>query len=225
MAQETIPGATPTPPVGQENAGQVAQSTETSQEVKQVPLAALEAERNERQRAQREADVLRRKTELLEQAAAQNAQPKYDPEDIPSFKDVVNIVDDAKNQMLEKTRQAQIEMQVNQVRQKFSDYDDVCKLASEMAENNPGMASVIMNSANPPMTAYDYGRLHPSYKDKEKQKVTQELADKINNNLNSQKTLSDAGGGGNPSVEKDYRALAGTPEFKAYIEKVKLKRR
>jgi len=225
MAEEQITGAVPTPPVGTEqNAGQVTQPIETA-EVKQVPLAALEEERGKRQSIEREADVLRRRTEFLEQSAAQQQATKYDPEDIPSFKDVVNLLDEREGRLRADSQQVKIEMQVNQARQKFSDWDEVYALGVKLAEANPGMADVIMKSVNPAMTAYDYGRLHPTYAEKTKQKVTQELAEKINGNLNGQKTLSDAGGGGNPSIEIDWRNKVGTKELHDKIHQVKFGRR
>lgn len=217
-----------TPPVAAtQEAGQISQPTETQE--KNVPLAALEDERVKRQQYEREAETLRKKVQLMEQAAVQQQAPKYDPEDIPSFKDVESLLNERESRIRADSRKEQIGRQVELARQKHSDWDEVYQLGCKMAEENPGMADVIMNSANPAMTAYDYGRLHPSYAEKTKARVTQELAEKINGNLNSQKTLSDAGGGGTPSIEKDWKKMASTPEGRREIreraEQIKFGRR
>lgn len=222
MEQQVVTGEQPSAPPAETKTDAVPGQ---QQEEKQVPLTALEDERRKRQSLEREAENLRRRTELLEQAAAQQQQPKYDPEDIPSFKDVDALLSAKIDQVRQETRQEKISRQVEVAKQKYSDWDEVYQLALQMAEGNPGMADVIMNSTNPAMTAYDYGRLHPSYSEKIKTKVTQELADKINGNLNSQKTLTDAGGGGTPAPEKNWRMLAGSKELRDRINEVKFGRR
>jgi hypothetical protein len=207
LAQENLTGVQATPPVvkqEKQTEGQVPEAAKAP-EVQQVPLAALEEERRMRQQALRDAEIYRRKAEILEQAQQQAKNPGYDPEEIPMFKDMDAFVDQKLGAVRQENKQMVAQMQAREAEKAHPDFKEVFSLGLEMASKIQGMETVLWNTANPAEATYAYGLTHPSMEQKIHQKVTQEVAEKINKNLNSQKTLSDVGGVGAPTMEKDWR--------------------
>lgn len=227
MGQESFQtGAAAAPPAAiQEQtpgAGQVQQPAGDSKESKQVPLDAFERVRKEAQDAKVEAERLRLRTEILEQAAQQQQQrgPAWDPEDVPLNKDVKKMVDESVGAIRADVRQQQVSIQEQQARLQHTDYDHVASLGIEMAKQIPGMADILLNTPNPAEAVYNFGKTHPSYLSQSQQQAARQVTEQINNNLNKPRTLSDVGGGGVPSIEVDWTEKAGTPEMREKIERV-----
>ena len=209
-----------TPPVVEGN-GQVEQGQISEPEKKVVPLEALEDERRKRQQLEREAEMYRRKAEILEQGQQAPSAPSYDPEDIPSYKDVSKMLDEREAGIRAETRQTQIALMVQEARRKYADYDSAYELAIKLSEENPTVAEVIMASKNPAEAIYHYGKTHPEYLTKIQQQTTKSVADQINQNLNAPKTLTSAGGGGTPSIQKDWKK-ASSAEINKRLEELRL---
>lgn len=210
--QEQAPGA-----------GQVQQPAGDSQESKQVPLDAFERVRKEAQDSKAEMERLRLRTEILEQAAQQQQKqqgPAWDPEDVPLNKDVKRMVDESVGAIRADVRSQQVAIQEQQARVQHTDYDQVASLGIEMAKQIPGMADILLNTPNPAEAVYNFGKTHPSYLSQSQQQAARQVTEQINSNLNQPRTLSDAGGGGAPSMEVDWREKAGTAEMREKIEKV-----
>ena len=227
MAQETLEqtGAVATPPVadqGQQGEGQVQQPEVASQEVKTVPLEAFETVRREAQEHKAELERQRMRAEILEHAAQQQQKqaPAWDPEDVPLNKDVARMVQEQVGPVQEQVRQDRLAIQEQQARMKYTDFDQVSELGIEMVKQIPGMADIVLNTPNPAEIVYNYGKTHPSYSKMQQQAATHKVTQAINQNLNQPRTLSEAGGGGAPSIQTDWRDKAGSAEMADKIAKV-----
>lgn len=219
MSENDITGESQgtTPPVveqGTQDQGQVQQPEKT------VPLAALEDERRKRQQYEREAEIYRKKAEILEQGTQQPSVPEYDPEDVPTYRDMERILKEREAQLRQENRQTQIALMVQEAKRKYADYDKSYELAMKLVENNPDAANVIMASANPAEAIYNYGKTHPEFVTHNQSQAVKEVVDQINANANAPRTLSDVGGGGQPPIEKDWKK-ASSAEINAELDRLR----
>jgi len=227
MAEETLqqPGEEAAPPAAmqeQQADGQIQQPA--VEESKSVPLEAFERVRGEANEAKAELERQRMRAAILEQAAQQQIQQaQYDPEDVPLNKDVVRIVEERVGQIEARARQERIALQEQQAKMKYADYDQVAALAIDLIKQTPGLENVFLDPSlpNPAEALYAYGKTHHSYVPTQQKQAAQKVVETINQNLNQPKTLSDAGGGGAPSINVDWRDKAGTPEMAEKIRKVR----
>jgi hypothetical protein len=171
-------------------------------------------------------DMLRRQIELMQYTQAQGQQqeqdqyPQYDPDDLPTNRQVEEILNQ-KLQGIEKTSQERVrEMQVQMAQQKYTDYDQVLKLADEVVGNNQELKNAIFASDNPAEVAYRMGQTHPNYLKMSQQKARADVTGKVKNNFNRPNTLSQAGGG-KPSTQKDFSSMS-KDEFEKEIHRIKM---
>jgi hypothetical protein len=135
---ETIPEATPAPePVKENNA---------------VPIAALKAEREKRQRAEAERQRLEAELAALrQQPATQQQSPDFyaDPEGYVG--QVMSKVEAQFNQRLYAVLDAE-------AREAFADYDEVMEELVPKVQANPALKQQIFNSPNPAKAAYQLAK-------------------------------------------------------------------
>ncbi len=105
-----------------------------------VPLAALKAEREKRQKLEKELEALRSQ-------APQEPAPNYfeDPEGY------LQRVQNESNQRLYAALEAS-------AREQYPDYDDAFAVVMRHAENNPAVVREVMAAPNPAMAAYKMGK-------------------------------------------------------------------
>jgi hypothetical protein len=94
----------------------------------------------------------------------------------------------------------------------YSDYDTVIKLTEEMARTDPRILDQIWSSENPARAAYIIGQMHPNYRSKFEQSISQGIVSQIQQNTQQPKTLSSIGGAPqqpaqNMSLEEAQRRL------------------
>jgi hypothetical protein len=134
---ETIPEATPAPePVKENNA---------------VPIAALKAEREKRQRAEAERQRLEAELAALRQQPATQQSPDFyaDPEGYVG--QVMSKVEAQFNQRLYAVLDAE-------AREAFADYDEVMEELVPKVQANPALKQQIFNSPNPAKAAYQLAK-------------------------------------------------------------------
>lgn len=71
-------------------------------------------------------------------------------------------------------------------RQKYPDYDEVIKLAADMARQDPLILQKIASSSDPAEEAYQWGMRHPMYIDKLKSKTQKDVINKVRTNMSKQ---------------------------------------
>lgn len=241
MAEETIQTGVEqvVPPTAAEGEGQVQEPTGAEE---QGRLEALKAEREQRQRAEREAEQLRFQAEQATKMAQfyqglamqgqPKAQPEYDPEAIPSYKDVAQMTAQQKAEFqaemqaeLQKMRMRENVRMEREFKKEHPDYDDVSAAAMDMiksSKNAEAIAKIIaFDSENPAEALYMLGQMSPSFQQKAKSKATQAAAEKITRNLSAPKTLSDAGGGSQPTTNVDWVKMAEEGRFEEMDKKAK----
>ena len=170
-------------------------------------------------------EMLRRQVELLQYGQQQDNQPQQqalydDPEDLPTNRQVEDMVNQRFQSVQEQQKQQTTNFQVQMARQNYSDYDEVIRLADQVVGNNEGLKNAILASQNPAETAYNLGKSHPDYLKMSQQKARADVAGKVKNNFNRPNTLSQAGGG-KPSTQKDFNSMSRT-EIEEEIHRVKM---
>lgn len=119
------------------------EATTTSAEVKDpstVPYAAMKAERDKRQRLERELEEVRR-----QQPQQQPASYYEDPEGY------VQRIQNETNQRLYAALEAS-------AREQYPDYDEAFGIVMQHAQGNPALVQEVMSSPNPAVAAYKMGK-------------------------------------------------------------------
>jgi hypothetical protein len=156
VADEVLPEETPAPESTPETVEKPPESPaaavttpEATREEERVPLAALMAERDKRQReAQQRAELERRLREM-----EQRQQPQTNfyeaPEDY-----VTQLVSRAEQQATQRLYAALEE----QAREQYPDYDEVFEYVQSKAQENPALVQEILSKPNPAVAAYKLGK-------------------------------------------------------------------
>lgn len=187
----------------------------------QGQLSALVAEREKRQTVEKEREFYKQMAlgQGQQQQPPQN-EPQYDPEDLTTYDAVNQMVDNKINGVQEQIRSSQIMQMEQQAKAQYPDWESVIILAEEMARSQPGLGQAILAAENPAETAYMIGKTHTRYSQIQNQRVTSEVADKINSNLNKTPTLSNVGSGQVPDQGERWKTATST-DLEAEIARVK----
>ena len=170
-------------------------------------------------------EMLRRQIELMQYSQGREEQqqsnvPEYDPDDLPTNRQVDEIVQQRMQALQQQQRQQTTNFQVQMARQKYSDYDQVIKYADEIVGSNAGLREAIFAADNPAEVAYNLGKSHPDYLKVSQKKARSDIAGKVKNNFNRPNTLSQAGGG-KPSTQKDFGSMS-QEEFEKEVHRIKM---
>lgn len=145
-------------------------------------------------------------------------EPEYDPEDLPTYRDVKNLVGKETEALRQQYRSNYVSQRVEIARSKYSDYDQVIDLGKQIIGNNQQLADTIINTMEDPAEfVYNLGKTHSGYRPPVDNKG---VGDKIRNNLNRPNTLNQTSGR-QPQVNKDYSQLSDA-EMEAEIRRAKL---
>lgn len=230
---DEITGEIATSPVAEEqNSGQVDESGVTAEEgvvssdagqESEGLKQAMIAERRKAQAMAAELESARRAAEFYRNMAMQDGarQPGIDPDGVPTAGQVNEIVQQHIAPIVQEQRQRELARMDAEMREKYPDYDEVFQNTLDMTSRpeNEGLAEAILKTANPAMTAYMLGKTSPNFEQSNKKRVAQNVAKKIEENLNKQKTLSDVGGGAAPVPKKDW-SQATDAEIDAHYRKI-----
>ena len=130
-----LPEATPAP--------------ETVKEPASVPLAALKAEREKRQRLEREFEELRSRMQ-------QPQQPQ--PEPLSFYEDPESYITQAVSRVEHEAQQRINAVLDAEARETFPDYDEVMDFVVEQVQRNPSLKGEIFSQPNPAKAAYQLGQ-------------------------------------------------------------------
>lgn len=117
------------------------------QESGAVPLAALRAEREKRQRLERELEALR---------TQQQAAPKQQPVDF--FEDPMGVLQATVSQVEQRAKAQLYNVLDAEARETYADYDEVMDLVRDKVAENPALRDQIFSSPNPAKAAYRLGK-------------------------------------------------------------------
>jgi hypothetical protein len=200
---------------GGEQAPPASTVADTTQELEQSGVGELETPSSEAeivktpQEYEREvqglrdtAKALRERAQIAEEYARRNAPqqqpqaPQYADEDYLPFKDVKKYVDTLVGQ---KERQFEIRGSIESAKARYDNFDEAMKLADEVSKDDPALIDYVMKSRNPGEAVYKIAKMHPSWNGNLEKQAAKKVAQKIAQNAKQPNTLSNAGGGADPS--------------------------
>ena len=159
--------------------------------------------------------------------------PEYDPEDLATNATVEEMVEKRVKAIEQKAAQDKVTSYESAARSTYTDYDDVAiKLTSELIRGNPakgippnrGLADALVASVNrgenASELAYSFGKTHPEYSNNAVADGVKNLTSKIEKNLNTPQTLSNATRSQPEKIDENYW----NNQSKADFEKERLKR-
>lgn len=181
----------------------------------------IQAEREQRQKAEAEARFYRELAERQMTAPSVREEKPvdpyagYDPEDYLPAGEAIKLTQQAIRQEMdpvkEQMRQGEIARQVEHAKATYQDYESTIQLGLDVAGKMGLKESQIMDMPNPAEYMYRLGRSHDDYIDTKiksaTQQATKKTVDTIQGNLNAPRTLSDASGK-NSSVKDNANRIA-----------------
>jgi hypothetical protein len=180
-----------------------------------------ENERNLRLKVEEQDRIIRLLQDVSKPRLQEQRVPEfeYDPDDIPSYRNVDHIVESKLREVKSAQRKMYIDTKVNEARRRYTDYDKVVSLGQQLVGNNDALARVILDTLEDPAEfVYNLGRSHPSYS----ASAPQDVVGKVKKNLNRPNTLNQTTGR-NPSIETNPFDLS-KEEFEKKVQKVKFGR-
>jgi len=189
---------------------------EGNQEERNVPLDALQAERNERQKLQDEVQMMRNHLALLQSNSSQPQKAKDEFDDMSE--DDVITVRELKKALGEKEKQFNMTIQELKMTQKYPDYQQVItQYLPEVIKQNPSLASTLQHSQDYEL-AYYLAKNSDSYKKEYKKTKKSAEAERIVQNANRAGSLSSVGQTTPMSEAKNYKHMS-DDDFKKMAQK------
>lgn len=171
-----------------------------------VPVAALKAERQERQQLQEQMKMLQDHVSLMQA----NAQPQPQQDEYAGLADDdVLTVGEAKKFMGQMQQNYQSSVEEIRVQQKYSDYNDVVtKYLPDVVKNNPALKSTLQNDPNRYELAYYLAKQSDSYRDTTHETKKSADAQRIVENGQKAGNLSAMGGTVSQSHTGNYKGMS-----------------
>ncbi len=183
-------------------------SGQSEQAVKQVPLAALESERAQRQKMQDELTMMKEHLNLVQARQQQSvAPPPQDPtmadDDVMTFGEFKKVATEFKSQISSQLDELQMA-------KAHTDYDDVVqKYLPEIVKNNPKIGQSLRQTQDFNL-AYYLAKTSDSYRRDHAQKTKSADAERLMANSEQSGNLSSVGGTSPISMAKRYKDMSDT---------------
>lgn len=188
-----------------------------SHEAKQVPLDALQAERQERQRLQDELKIIKDHLSLM-QSNQQRQQEKPKDEYEGYQDDDVMTFGDFKKALSREKQQVQMTIEELRMTQKHPDYSDVVtKYLPEVLKQNPGLQKTLAQTQDYEL-AYYLAKNSEAYKAEHKKAKKNADAERIVQNANRAGSLSGVGSTSPINHAKRYKEMSDS-DFKKEMSK------
>jgi hypothetical protein len=199
------------------------------QDVRTVPLAALEDERAKRQAYERELAQTRSQTEFLQELVRKQtevAQPDVADDEYVSASTVKKLITETMRDFKGELQTRSLQEKVEAARQAHPDFDEAISMATEMIQNAPDPAAAFkaLEAAGPEF-AYQFGKTHPKLSQSRTVAETQERLSRINKNINQTATLTDVGGAGMVGSFEDQLNRTSKAERDRIWDEIKLGKR
>lgn len=187
------------------NVQQPMQQPETEQ---MVPVAALQAERRERQQLQENIKVMQDHLALLQSSQAQQQTKPKDEFSGLSDNDVLTV-GEAKKFIQGFQRQQQMAVEELKMAQTHPDYNEVVrKYLPEVLKNDPDLKDVIMNAPNPYKAAYHLAKRSDNYLQDQRAANRSPEAQKAVHNLQKPGNLSAVGQAPAGAAHSNYKTMS-----------------
>lgn len=184
---------------------------------KQVPLVALESERNKRQHLEEENRMMREHFALLQAQQRQSATPQQDELSNLDDSDVMTI-GEFKKISSKITNDFQMTIQELKMTQKYPDYQDVVtRYLPEVLKTNPNLRDALSKSQDYDL-AYYLAKNSDSYKSDNRKVKKNEDAERIIKNSQSTGSLSSFGSSTPVTQAKRYKDMSDA-EFREVVNK------
>lgn len=181
---------------------------------RQVPLAALESERTQRQQVQEELRLIKDHLSLLQARQNQPAPPQeesYADDDVMTFGEFKKLAGKFENNINQKL--SELEMS-----KKYPDYEDVVsKYLPEVIKEDPMIGETLRKSQDYRL-AYRLAKSSDSYRKDHKQKTKSADAERLVANSQRSGSLSSVGGTSPINMSKRYRDMS-DDDFRREINK------
>ena len=189
--------------------------SQPAQESRMVPLDALEAEREQRQKLQEEVRVMKDHMSLMQ--ASQNRPPPKDEYDGLRDDDVLTV-GEYKKLMNQKERQYSMTIDELRMTQKYPDYQDViAKHLPDVIKTNPGLKRNLEQTQDYEL-AYYLAKNSDSFKTANKSKKKSDEAERILQNTQQAGSLSSMGAPTPINTAQRYKSMSDT-DFAAEVQK------
>lgn len=151
VAEEAVTADQPEPETATEPEAPAAPEPQTETH---VPYAAMKAEREKRQKLEREVQEYQRQLQELRAPA----QPQQQPQRVEIWEDPDAFVSQ-RVQAVEQTATQRLYAALEaQARELYPDYDDVFAVVQEHAKTNPAIGQQVLSAPNPALAAYKLGK-------------------------------------------------------------------
>lgn len=179
--------------------------SQPEQAERQVPLSALESERERRQKKEDDYNILQENFNLLQRRMQQPppspSEPTPDTQDVVTFGDLNKVAGKFQNEI----RATLNEMQMSR---RYPDYDEVVrKYLPNVIGNNSKMKATLESSQDFDM-AYTLAKSSDEYRKDHQQKKKSTDAERILSNSEQSGNLSSVGGTSPISMVKRYRDMS-----------------
>ena len=158
---------------------------------------AIIAERKRRQNAEAAFSEVSQRINNLEQMLYQEDDSE---DELITKKDLKQFLKEEQRQRDEEARLKNIKISVKAASKKYKDFEEVRELANEVLSQE--QMNIIALSDDPAEMLYQFGKLHPSYKASESAETVKQTIDSIQSNLTKPKTLSNAPGTSNQTLDE-----------------------
>lgn len=215
MSEEISTGEIAEAAVQSEN--DVTTSVGQVEDAQQVPLSALQAERQQRQQLQENLKVMQDHMALLQ---ANNEAPKKESETFDGLTDNdVLTVGEAKKFMKSFSKDQTLALEELKMSQQHSDYNEVVRnFLPEVLKNDPDLKDMIVNAPNPYKAAYYVAKRSDGYLKKKRHSSRSPEAREAVENLQRPGNLSSVGTGVSGSASKSYKSMS-DGDFRKLINK------
>lgn len=176
-----------------------------AQEEKQVPLAALEAERTQRQQLQDEVKMIKDHLSLMQARtqAPQQQEESLAEDDVMTYGEFKKLATKFQNEI----KSSLSEMQMTK---RFPDYEDVVKkYLPDVIKNRPKIGQYLQQTQDYEY-AYEVAKASDSYRKDHTQKQKSADAERLMGNAQKAGSLSSVGGTTPISMAKRYKDMTDT---------------
>jgi len=174
------------------------------QQQEMVPLAALQAERRDRQQAQEQAKMLQDHVALI-QANHQQEAPKQETladDDVVTYGEIKKMYGQIENQY-------KMSVEELRIQQKHPDYNEtVTKYLPDVIKENPALKTTLENDSNRYELAYFLSKNSDAYRGDNKKAKKSADAQRIVDNGNRAGSLSAVGSTAPSSQVNDFKSMS-----------------
>lgn len=193
----------------------------------------IESLRQEKSRMEQQQQLYQAYLQSAYTPQSQQGQPaqEEDPwaeipdEDVPMGSNIKKafgkVLSKEKQQFNETVGQLRAELNSLKLQSSHSDYKDVVMYGLKAAQADPNLANAMASSSNPALLAYQLGKAHPEYQEKQWNQKQSDEAKRIVENSQLPGSANRAATGGSPLSKTNFFMDCSDEDFEKHIAKIK----